>query len=90
MLCSPCFSCSAYSGSGRIILLKRTDIDTSVKDMEGYTAFDLYNSTVPSANPTSLQDGCADLLTWGANRCVLARTDMILRLNRISGILSRS
>ena len=50
------------------MLLKRTDVDTSIKDMEGYTAFDLYNSTVRSANPTSFEDGYADLLTWGANR----------------------
>lgn len=67
MVCSSSF---AYSGGGRIILLKRTDTDTSIKDMDGYTAFDLFNSTVRTANPTSLEDGYADLLTWGANRCV--------------------
>lgn len=59
-------------GSGRVMLLKRTDTDTSIKDIEGYTAFDLYNSTVRTANPTSLEDGYADLLTWGANRWVLS------------------
>ncbi|KAG9308137.1 hypothetical protein JVU11DRAFT_12491 [Chiua virens] len=59
-----------YAGNieAAIMLLKRTDTDTSAKDMEGYTAFDLYNSTVRSANPTSLKDGYAELLTWGANR----------------------
>lgn len=62
----------AYMGCGRIMLLKRTDTDTSIKDIEGYTAFDLYNSTVRTANPTSLEDGYADLLTWGANRWVLS------------------
>lgn len=56
---------------GRIMLLRCADVDTSIKDMEGYTAFDLYNSTVQSAYPTSLEDGYADLLTWGANRWVL-------------------
>ena len=55
------------------MLLKRTDTDTSVKDMEGYTAFDIYNSTVQSAIPTTLGNGYAELLTWGANRCVLSR-----------------
>ncbi|KAG8221195.1 hypothetical protein J3R82DRAFT_2760 [Butyriboletus roseoflavus] len=59
-----------YAGNieAAIMLLKRTDTDTSIKDIEGYTAFDLYNSTVRTANPTSLEDGYADLLTWGANR----------------------
>lgn len=64
------------------MLLKRTDTDTSIKDIEGYTAFDLYNSTVRTANPTSLEDGYADLLTWGANRWVLSRTELIRGLNR--------
>ena len=53
------------------MLLRCADIDTSIKDMEGYTAFDLYDLTVQSAHPTSLEDGYADLLTWGANRWVL-------------------
>ncbi|KAF8141324.1 hypothetical protein EV363DRAFT_1203942 [Boletus edulis] len=59
-----------YAGNieAAIMLLKRMDIDTSIKDMEGYTAFDLYNSTVRTANTTFLEDGYADLLTWGANR----------------------
>ena len=48
------------------MLLKRTDVDTSIKDIEVYMTFDLYNYTVRSANSTSLED--ADLLTWGANR----------------------
>ena len=34
--------------------------------------FDLYNSTIWSANPTSLKDGYADLLIWGANTSVLS------------------
>ena len=54
------------------MLLKRTDMDTSIKDTEGYTAFDLYNSTIRTANPTSLDDGHAELLVWGANRWVFS------------------
>ncbi|KAH0836900.1 hypothetical protein J3R83DRAFT_8715 [Lanmaoa asiatica] len=59
-----------YAGNieAAIMLLKRTDTDASIKDVEGYTAFDLYNSTVRTTNPTSLEDNYADLLTWGANR----------------------
>ncbi|KAF9224282.1 hypothetical protein BS17DRAFT_780823 [Gyrodon lividus] len=59
-----------YAGNieAAIMLLQRTDTDTSIKDTEAYTAFDLYNSTVRSANPSSFEDGYPDLLTWGANR----------------------
>ncbi|KAF9233712.1 hypothetical protein BU15DRAFT_53495 [Melanogaster broomeanus] len=58
-----------YAGNieAAMMLLKRTDMDTSIKDTEGYTAFDLYNSTVRSAKP-SLEGSCTHLLTWGANR----------------------
>ena len=28
----------------RVLLLKRSDVDVSLKDYEGYTAYDLYNS----------------------------------------------
>lgn len=50
-------------------LLQRSDIDVSLKDLEGYTAFDLYNSTVEGTKP-SLADKqlIADIFTWGANR----------------------
>lgn len=54
------------------MLLGRQDIDARVKDHEGLTPFDLYNSTVEGTNPS---DSPAfeiaprmDLLTWGANR----------------------
>ncbi|KAI6042195.1 hypothetical protein EDC04DRAFT_2866851 [Pisolithus marmoratus] len=60
-----------YSGNVEtaILLLKRSDIDTSLKDLEGYTAFDLYNSTVRNAKPPSCDEQIlADLFTWGANR----------------------
>jgi hypothetical protein len=49
-----------------LLLLQRSDIDISIKDYEGYTAFDLYNSTVEGTKPDNA--GRADLLTWGANR----------------------
>ena len=48
------------------MLLKHMDVNASTKDIEVYMAFALYNYTVWSANPPSLED--ADLLTWGANR----------------------
>jgi inhibitor of Bruton tyrosine kinase len=41
-----------------------------LKDAEGYTPFDLYNSTVTGTNPTDSPDGSpnAELYTWGSNR----------------------
>ncbi|KZP19714.1 hypothetical protein FIBSPDRAFT_1024492 [Athelia psychrophila] len=55
-----------------VLLLKRSDIDTSLKDHEGYTAFDLYNSTIPSTKPASWSNReephPAELFTWGVNR----------------------
>lgn len=60
--------CSLVLLSSRILLLKRMDIDTSIKDLEGYTAHDLYNSTVKSAKPTEDEETLAELFTWGTNR----------------------
>jgi hypothetical protein len=55
----------------RILLLQRADTDHNLKDLEGYTAYDLYNSTIEGTKPpTSYEDG-ADLFTWGTNRSVL-------------------
>ena len=53
----------------RLLLLQRSDLDTSLKDLEGYTAFDLYNSTVNDTKP-SAKDLKAELFTWGTNRYV--------------------
>lgn len=50
------------------LLLKRSDVDTSLKDFEGYTAFDLYNSTLRSTKLPESDDHLAELFTWGANR----------------------
>ncbi|KAF8959590.1 hypothetical protein BDZ97DRAFT_1666960 [Flammula alnicola] len=50
-----------------LLLLQRSDIDTSMKDGEGYSASDLYNSTVNGTKPDS-GDANAELFTWGANR----------------------
>jgi inhibitor of Bruton tyrosine kinase len=62
-----------------MLLLQRSDIDVTLKDYEGYTAFDLYNSTIEHSKP-SMDLGCgysadhmaaytsADLFTWGVNR----------------------
>ncbi|KAJ7137732.1 hypothetical protein C8R44DRAFT_766051 [Mycena epipterygia] len=49
-----------------LLLLRRSDIDISLKDLEGHTAFDLYNSTVYGTSPTQALH--AELHTWGANR----------------------
>ncbi|WWC89884.1 uncharacterized protein L201_004812 [Kwoniella dendrophila CBS 6074] len=48
-------------------LLARNDIDLSIKDSEGMTAFDLYNGTVEGTNPPHDVDG-SDLYVWGVNR----------------------
>ncbi|TFK48398.1 hypothetical protein OE88DRAFT_521568 [Heliocybe sulcata] len=51
-----------------ILLLQRSDTDTSLKDLEGYTAFDLYNSTVEDTKPGLTEVSQLELFTWGANR----------------------
>ena len=53
------------------LLLKRPDVDTSLRDFEGYTAFDLYNSTLRSTKTPDSDDHLAELFTWGANRLVI-------------------
>ncbi|ETW78515.1 hypothetical protein HETIRDRAFT_324419 [Heterobasidion irregulare TC 32-1] len=59
--------------SAAILLLQRADIDTALTDLEGYRAFDLYNTTVEATKPVihSGSDGnssTVQLFTWGANR----------------------
>ncbi|KAJ7461488.1 hypothetical protein FB451DRAFT_1404722 [Mycena latifolia] len=49
-----------------LLLLQRPDIDISLKDLEGHTAFDLYNSTIYGTAPTHALH--AELHTWGVNR----------------------
>lgn len=51
-----------------ILLLQRADTDTSLKDLEGYTAFDLYNSTLEDTKPVLSEGSTLELFTWGANR----------------------
>jgi len=51
------------------MLLQRSDLNSSVKDNEGYTAFDLYNSTLHYTKP-GFNDTDGELYTWGANRFV--------------------
>jgi hypothetical protein len=48
-------------------LLSRSDIDIGVKDYEGFSPFDVYNSTCEGTNPTESAAG-TDLYTWGSNR----------------------
>ncbi|PPR01555.1 hypothetical protein CVT24_005881 [Panaeolus cyanescens] len=49
-----------------LLLLQRNDIDASAKDLEGYTAFDLYNSTVNATKPDAGAT-TTELYTWGVN-----------------------
>ncbi|CAK5265304.1 unnamed protein product [Mycena citricolor] len=49
-----------------LLLLQRPDMDISLKDSDGYTAFDLYNSTVNGTTPEPALH--SELYTWGANR----------------------
>ncbi|EJD41733.1 hypothetical protein AURDEDRAFT_115340 [Auricularia subglabra TFB-10046 SS5] len=49
-----------------LLLLQRSDLDLQIKDYEGYTAFDLYNSTVEGTSPE--RDMPGDAYTWGTNR----------------------
>ncbi|TDL26497.1 hypothetical protein BD410DRAFT_522344 [Rickenella mellea] len=51
-----------------LLLLQRPEIDTSLKDLEGYTAYDLYNSTVEGTKPKPCDGGVGELFTWGTNR----------------------
>lgn len=52
-----------------IFLLQRGDIDTSLKDYEGYRAFDLYNTTVEDTMPSKRDTTRGlELYTWGSNR----------------------
>ncbi|KAL1759711.1 hypothetical protein FB107DRAFT_204512 [Schizophyllum commune] len=58
-----------YAGNlpAAILLLQRGDIDISVKDLEGYTAFDLFNATVEGTKPVP-NESRAELFTWGINK----------------------
>ena len=67
------YSRAYYSTSDAVIsvlLLQRSDTDMFIKDVEGYTPFDLYNSTVAGTNPAEVLagDSNAELYTWGSNR----------------------
>lgn len=52
-----------------LLLLERADIDTRIRDWEGLTAFDLYNTTVPGTcpQPDDARNG-GELFVWGGNR----------------------
>ncbi|KAI0642387.1 hypothetical protein C8Q79DRAFT_250744 [Trametes meyenii] len=55
--------------STALLLLQRQDIDLSLRDIEGYTPFDLYNSTIEGTKPTKDSSERGDeLFTWGSNR----------------------
>ncbi|KAG6840585.1 hypothetical protein C0991_005725 [Blastosporella zonata] len=50
-----------------LLLLQRSDTDRTLQDLEGYTAFDLYNSTLNGTKPRR-DAPYGELYTWGANR----------------------
>ena len=58
--------------AGSRLLLARSDVETQLKDREGLTAFDLYNSTVYGTNPSDVHSLSypprVELFTWGSNR----------------------
>ncbi|KAI0714213.1 hypothetical protein C8T65DRAFT_573631 [Cerioporus squamosus] len=51
-----------------LLLLQRSDIDILARDVEGYTPFDLYNSTIEGTIPDHNGDQGEELYTWGSNR----------------------
>lgn len=51
-----------------LLLLQRSDIDTLARDVEGYTPFDLYNSTIEGTIPDHHDHRGEELYTWGSNR----------------------
>ncbi|KAG7098474.1 hypothetical protein E1B28_000418 [Marasmius oreades] len=58
-----------------LLLLQHPTTDPSIKDLEGFTAFDLYNSTIegtqPDASALSYNGTGGELFTWGVNRNAL-------------------
>ncbi|QRW02520.1 The BTB (BR-C, ttk and bab)/POZ (Pox virus and Zinc finger) domain [Ceratobasidium sp. AG-Ba] len=59
-----------YAGNlpAAILLLARNDIDTGIRDLEGMTAFDVYNATVEGTAPNVSASAARELLVWGSNR----------------------
>jgi len=52
-----------------LVLLRKADTDFRIKDLEGLTPFDLYNSTISGTNPKWTPEvGGSELYTWGVNR----------------------
>ncbi|KAH9041005.1 hypothetical protein EDB85DRAFT_1858258 [Lactarius pseudohatsudake] len=77
-----------YNGnlSTAILLLLRSDVDTTLKDSEGYRAFDLYNTTVEDTMPKKHDTtGGFELYTWGANRHVYHLTYWVPNQNASLG-----
>ncbi|KAF9264186.1 hypothetical protein L218DRAFT_926482 [Marasmius fiardii PR-910] len=58
-----------------LLLLQHPTTDPSIKDLEGFTAIDLYNSTVEGTKPDpsslSFNGEGGELFTWGVNRNAL-------------------
>ena len=54
-----------------VLLLQREDIDLSLRDFEGYTAFELYNTTVEGTTFLSSDHVSRQLYVWNAIRLVV-------------------
>ena len=61
---------SLYYGNIKFarVLLNRDDLDLSLKDREGYVAFDIYNLTINDITPNALYCSRSEFYTWGTNR----------------------
>jgi hypothetical protein len=60
--------------AGSVLLLQRADLDLYLKDSEGLTAFDLYNTTVEGTRP-SFHHGdvyIGQLYTWSTNKSIIS------------------
>lgn len=66
-------TCPSQNIAAARLLLSHPAIDAALKDHEGLSPFDLYNSTVDGTNPSDHSNstsnpGRLELFTWGANR----------------------
>ena len=65
----PCRALYAANLAAARLLLAREDLDTTLKDHEGLSPYDVYNSTIEGTNPHFAPDSVpAQLFTWGTNR----------------------
>ncbi|CAE6427565.1 unnamed protein product [Rhizoctonia solani] len=51
-----------------VLLSERSDLDVGIRDLEGMTAFDVYNATVEGTVPDFSSSVPRELWVWGSNR----------------------